>query len=479
MKYLATLWRVGTILTLLTLSLAPARAWAETFSVTAPPLLIREIKITGDEFVVLQATENIADLSEYWLGYSSSDTQNPGAIIPTQQLPARALATGQALLLTSDGATTCDAVLISKLSVSLSDTKGTLVVRKLQSMGLASTFTTVDSVNWIKPGATATTLDQIDLRKETAGMSYAVWYHDPSYGKPWRVGNLVDCSLTLAGVGTNPSQPSAPEVVSWAAQPVEPPAIIESVAEGTQPTEVITNPNANAGLAPPLITELLPNPGGTGTDATDEFVELYNSNDAVFDLSGFTIQTGLTTKHNYAFPQGTTLQPKSFRAFYASQTGLSMSNTSGQASLLDKNSAVIAQSDPYDAAPDGQAWVLANGVWYWTTKSTPQETNIVAQPIASAATAVKKLTVSAAAPSKAAVKGAATKTTSAAKATKTTKKAASTTKQTATTTRPTETAKSTSVHPGVLAAVAIGAVAYGLYEYRRDIANRLARFRRH
>ncbi|MFZ2512877.1 MAG: hypothetical protein WAW63_00275, partial [Candidatus Saccharimonadales bacterium] len=89
MKYLSTLLRVGIIVTL---SFVPLKVQAET--VVVPPLVIREIKITGEELVVLQATADIPDLSEYWVGYTGSDTANPGAIVPSQQLPVRSLAAG-------------------------------------------------------------------------------------------------------------------------------------------------------------------------------------------------------------------------------------------------------------------------------------------------------------------------------------------------------------------------------------------------
>ncbi|MBP7857666.1 MAG: lamin tail domain-containing protein [Candidatus Saccharimonadales bacterium] len=466
MKYLSTLLRVGIIVTL---SFVPLKVQAET--VVVPPLVIREIKITGEELVVLQATADIPDLSEYWVGYTGSDTANPGAIVPSQQLPVRSLAAGQALLMTSDGGTTCDAVLVTKLSVALADTKGTLVVRRLQSSGLSSTFTTVDSVNWAKPGVTGTTTAALDLRKETASMTYALWYHDPSLANPWRVGNLAGCTLTLA-----PLSSTVPaETVEWVQAAVEPPAIIENINEVEATPEETAIPGDNAGLAPPLITEILPNPAGTGTDGTDEYIELYNANDASFYLSGFTLQTGLATKHSYLFPSGVTIAPKSFRTFYASQTSLSMSNTSGQAALLDGSGAVVAQSDPYDSAPDGQAWALANGTWYWTTKPTDAATNIIAQPIVKPATAAKRLTVKTASTSTAKVKSAATTK-------KTSPKTNKTTAQKTVTTPVRETASipgPVPIHPAVLAVVAASAVGYGAYVYRKDLANAFAKLRRH
>ena len=458
------------------LSSVPLSAAAQTSSV--PPLVIREIKVTGEEFVVLQATEDIPDLSIYWIGYASSDTVSPGAVLPSQQLPARPLGKEQAVLLTSDSGSTCDAVYTAKLSVSLADTKGTFAVRLLENSGLSSTFTTIDSVNWAKPAATAVTTALLDVRKETTMLAYPVWYHDPAFVKPWRLGNLAGCELTLAPVSGSSS--NATETVSWQQSALEPPAIIEALNEVEMNGDGDSVPSENATLAPPIITEILPNPLGTGNDASDEYIELYNSNDAQFDLGGFTLQTGLATKHAYTLPAGTTILPNEFKVFYAAQTGLSMSNTSGQVTLLDRSKGTVAQSDPYDSAPDGQAWALANGTWYWTTKTTPATTNIINQPILKPATGISKLSVKAASTSgkksSGAVKSAATKK---AKATKT-KTAAN--KQKAATTPVKQTAvapRSTSIHPGVLALFISGGVGYGAYVYRKDMANAFYKLRRH
>jgi hypothetical protein len=192
----------------------PLHAIADT--PTPPALAFREVKITSDEFVVLQANAAIADLSSFWVGYSSSDTATN--IVPTQQLPAIKLNAGQAILLTSDGVQTCDAVYTTKLSASLSDTKGALEIRQLTNIDQnTSTFTTVDSVNWNKPSTSGTTTDNLDLRKES-GVATPVWYRNPSSPtSAWAVGNFQSCSLTTVQSGTTPAQ-----TYTWAAATTDP-----------------------------------------------------------------------------------------------------------------------------------------------------------------------------------------------------------------------------------------------------------------
>jgi len=439
--------KLGVLIGIAALSMVPVlHAHADTPS--SPEIFMREVKITGDEFIVLQASEDIA-LSDYWLGYSSSDAATN--IVPTQQLPAYNLKAGQAILLTSDGANTCDAVLVNKLSFSLSDTKGTLVIRKLESSGATSTFTTIDSVNWSKPSASGTTTDVIDLRKETATLALPVWYHGAEVAS-WQVGDLTSCTFSYT------SAKGAPVTsVIWPANDIEPPAVIESLADDDGVSAGPYLPAADIGLMPPQITEVLPNPMGTGTDGTDEFIELYNPNGTVFDLSGFVLQTGLTTKHSYTFPMGTTLPPKSFVAFYSADTGLSLSNTSGQADLEDPFKTVVAQTDAYDTAKDGMAWALAKGDWYWTNKPTPSAANVINQSAVSTSS----------------IKGNSSKSVSAIKGTS----AAVSPLAAATPSASSDATKSSGLHPYILAGIAPLAVGYGVYEYRHDLGNRIHQFR--
>lgn len=460
MKWRQAVLAVGMVLTI---SSVPLTALAQTPEAIVPPLVIREIKVTGDEMIVLQATQDIDDLSSFWLGYAASDLAAPGSVVPAQQLPAYAISAGQAVLMSSTGGETCDAVILAKLSVSLGDSKGTVVVRQMQTDGLVSTFTTIDSVNWAKPSASATTSAALDLRKETPDLLFPIWYHDPAQTQPWRLGSLTACTLSLVPL----SSTEVPASVEWAVAAIEPLAIIESLPDDGEALSVEDTVSANLGLAPPLITELLPNPTGTGNDSTDEFIELYNSNDQTFTLAGFTLQTGLTTTHSWVFPAGTTIAPHAFKAFYANDTGLSMSNTSGQATLLDTAGKIVAQTDPYGSAKDGQSWALANGTWFWTVKPTPGATNVIAAPIVSSKNGLKAVTTTA------------SKTTSTPAV-----KAASTKKTTA---APTSTSSSSfaqdvmnnpAIHVGVLALVAATTVGYLMYEYRHDLANAFYKFRK-
>lgn len=236
----------------------------------------------------------------------------------------------------------------------------------------------------------------------------------------------------------------------------QPPATVEPATEDDDSPEETTGPVMPArdiGLKSPQITELLPNPAKPLTDAADEFIELYNSNDEPFELTGFMLEAGTAKKH-YIFPQGTMLEPRSFRAFFSVDTHLGLSNTQGQVSLLDPFGNVLNATDTYGAAKDNQAWCLANGTWYWSTSPTPNAANVIKIPVAKAKTVAK----TAAPKGVTAVKGASGATSVASQTVA-------------------DEEQRTPIHTGVLALVGLFAILYGAYEYRSDLANKIYQLR--
>jgi len=235
-------------------------------------------------------------------------------------------------------------------------------------------------------------------------------------------------------------------------------------------------PGANSGLLAPSITELLPNPAAPQTDNADEFIELYNPNDATFDASGFVLEVGETTKHRYALPPGTLLPPRAWTALFSSATGLSLSNSGGRAQLFDLSGVAISATGTYGIAADGQAWAFDSGKWQWTTAPTPATVNTITMPsvVAKKTTAAKTTTSKKSAAVKAAATAKSTK-----KTVQKTPKTAKTAKPAVTPFTPVSATARNPLHTEVLAAVGIFALLYGAYEYRSDIANKFHQFRSH
>lgn len=235
-----------------------------------------------------------------------------------------------------------------------------------------------------------------------------------------------------------------------------------------------TTPSAdepNSAL-PPVITELLPNPAPPATDADDEFIEIYNPNNQAIDLSGYKLQSGSSFSYSYTF-EDVLLEPLAYKAFSIKQTGNILSNTKGQARLLDENGVVVAQTNVYESADEGDAWALINGVWQWTITPTPGAPNILELPVLKLA-AVKSPSVK-----KSSNKSVAKKPAKKVAAAKTTKpKTAKAASERSVYNDP-ESTDIAPVHPGILAGVGTATLVYGMYEYKQDFFNRLRQFRRY
>jgi hypothetical protein len=429
----------------LAVSAAPV-VWASPPALTVPSTLaIAEIKITGDEFIVLRNNtgSNISDLSIYWLNYFNSYSPfDPGVSSSSQQLPAIGLNNGQTILLNSNGMATCGAAAISKLSISLSDSSGYLQISQMGISSLGISQIPVDYVSWSSSTGTSAKISSVpSSTKDPKGLYYR-YASGGSY--VWQLADLDStnaCQLNVATVGS---------INTGLTPPTSPVPSVIGVSGAS-----INLPSDDIGLAVPQISEILANPAPPQTDANDEFIELYNSNDKAFDLSGFVLQVGTTTVHKYTFPDGTSIEPHQFSAFYSSDTGLSLSNSDGQVKLLDPGGNVLEQTDQYTKAPDGYAWVNADGLWQWTTTPTPGAANIITTP--------PSAKVAGSTSAKSAVKGAKTSAGAASNSSYSPSKAPSAVK----------------MHPLVLAGVGVGGLLYALYEYRHDLANQLYKFRRY
>jgi hypothetical protein len=428
-------------------------------------LSMAELKITGDEFIVLQNNTSapIDDLGTYWLyAYNKTVPTDAGASSTGQQLPVGQLDPGQTLLLSDKPKATCGAQIAGSFSLSLGDSAGYLqLVKQTVTAGVLGT-SPVDSVSWSSTKSDVATMNAIRGMPTNTVDPAGMYYRSTATATGWQLADLdakVACQLNVVTAGA-----SAPVITTGlTTTSTAPPATIISLeASSDSSGDNPTLPASDIGLSAPVINELLPNPTGTGNDATYEFIELYNPNAASFDLSGFMLQTGVTTKHNYTFPADTMLAPQSFTAFYSSTTGLSLSNTSGLAALVDPFGNVLNQSDTYGTAKDGMSWALAKGSWYFTSEPTPNAANVIKQAALAA--------------SKSSSKSSSKKTVTTA-----TSKASSTGSGSGTTgsSDANQVAAVTPVHPWTLAVVGALAVAYGIYEYRLDLANRFYQFRKH
>jgi|GEM_PF-592078 len=459
----------------------PATSSASTTS--SPALVISQLKMTSSngQFITLyNAGSTALDMSKYELEYFNSYDLTKATSSKLIALSG-SLAAHSYFLVNDSSLLLCYQLTIDSVSLGLSSTAGMVEVLALNQNSVGSSVTPqlLDYVSWSKTAVsgaqTLPTNSNAFLQRQPVDSQNNPAVTAPGSGS-WQAVQpdpANACSL-VTGNSSGPTTAVATGL-SQLLPATEPPATILGAA-GTDESPTALLPAADVGLMTPVITETLPNPLGTGNDSTDEFVELYNPNPVAFDLSGFELVAGTTVLHEYLFPIGASLPAQSFTSYYASSTGLSLSNSGGQVQLLDPAGNTIGSSAPYDTANDGQAWALANGQWYWTTTVTPGMANVITQPVAKAKTsaAISKASSSSKF-NQGVVKGA--KTTKSKPATKTprAKKAAST--KLSANTVSANPAPATPIHFSTLALIAGLALLYGVYEYRSDLGNHLHKLR--
>ncbi|MBX4201535.1 lamin tail domain-containing protein [Candidatus Saccharibacteria bacterium] len=425
-----------------------------------PQILIAQIKITSSngQFITLYNNSGSSvDLStiqlQYYNNYDLLKATSGKLISLSGKVPAHGYA------VVDDGPIqACYQMTVNSVSLGLSSTAGFIQVGHFLGSTSPQVVSILDDyVGWSKTAATgAQTLPVSSSaflqRKAPDGSQNYQLISLPGIGN-WTGVNQPDgsspCDGSTAGVASGGAS------LGSSSTPV-PYSSVLAVSTGGN----VAIPEVDAGLAAPRISEVVPNPASPQTDDEDEYIELYNSNDKTFDLSGFFLQSGTTTLHKYAFPDSTTIGPHQFVAFYSAETNLSLSNSDGQVKLLDPGGNVLEQTDAYGTAKDGYAWVSADGLWQWTTSPTPGAVNIIAAPPVAAV--AKK-----------------TKAKTAVAKSKKTTKPKTTTAIAATNSLPPAVKPASRLHPAILAGVGALAVIYALYEYRNDLANQYYKLRRY
>ncbi len=416
-----------------------------------PSLLIGQVKVTssnGQFLTLYNNSDETIDMGTVQLAYYnnfdlSKSTSNKFITLSGKLAPGN-------YYLISDGALfVCYKMTVNAVSLGFSSTAGMVqVLRLTQSTpgGLVSS-SLVDSVSWSKtaaagaqtlPSATTDFLQRVwpaALAKTPGGGSWQSVH--PTSAESCDLQTQISSSIT----------PSAPV----------PPAVTPPVTTIAAVVNEVAATPQNIGLVAPELDELFPNPAAPQTDDNDEFIELYNPNETAFDLNGYRIEVGTTYSRGYTFKAGT-LASRSYTAFSITETGLQLSNSEGQARLLDSSGVMISETAAYEDAPEGSSWSLVGDSWQWSTSPTPNALNTGSAADDSATGGSKASGSTAKKTSTGKVAGTSTVAPSASSA---------------------QLDDAAPLHPLVLAGVGLGAVAYALYEYRRDMANRLFQLRRY
>jgi hypothetical protein len=121
------------------------------------------------------------------------------------------------------------------------------------------------------------------------------------------------------------------------------------------------------------ITELYPN--APSVDAGNEFIELFNPNDFMVNLSGYSLQIGPTFSSEYIFGD-VEIGPEEYASFSDTTTGIVLPNSTGvQLRLVTPAGNIVSETPIYTEAQDDQSWSLIDGEWEYTTQITPGAMN--------------------------------------------------------------------------------------------------------
>ena len=423
-------------------------AWLSALPAPSGTILIGQIKLTtGSQFVSLyNNTNSDIDMSTVQLAYYNYYDLTSPKLTTSRFIPLSGKLASHQYYVVSEGVMSiCYKMTVSTDSLGFSTTAGTVQVIQNGPSNV------LDSIAYSKTAVTTPASMPSVWQLPTASGSFMqrAWVEGVSKtpGDAWinvSSNPLDNCDLqTQIAASATPSVPTptaAPQKVT----------VVKAEAEKAAP-------NSNLGLVAPELTELLPNPGAPQSDDADEFIELYNPNDSIFSLKDYRIEAGTTYSRGHTFKEGS-LQPKSYTALMITDTNLQLSNGEGQVRLLSPDATVISETPGYEDAPDGESWSLVSDSWQWSETPTPGAAN-------SSDVKVKPEPASASTVSKTAAK-------------KSTGKVAGVSTTTPAATEE-ELDDAAPLHPLVLAGVGAAAVAYAIYEYRKDMANRFFQARRY
>ncbi|MCX6718208.1 MAG: lamin tail domain-containing protein [Candidatus Staskawiczbacteria bacterium] len=122
------------------------------------------------------------------------------------------------------------------------------------------------------------------------------------------------------------------------------------------------------------INEILANPAGA--DETNEWIELYNSNNSDVDLSDWQIQDTEGTATTFTIPQNTKILANGFLVFKRPDTKIMLNNDEDGLNLLAPDKKTI-DSVNYTKALLGQSYNKTSFGWEYSTTLTPETKNII------------------------------------------------------------------------------------------------------
>lgn len=136
-----------------------------------------------------------------------------------------------------------------------------------------------------------------------------------------------------------------------------------------------------------VFNEILPNP--QGTDETEEWIELYNTNNFEADLSGWKIQDAVGTITNFIFPAGAKILAQEYLILKRPDTKIMLNNAGDGLTLFSPDGKAV-DSIEFKNAPLGFSYNKTASGWKWSQKLTPGLANVVLSSAPAAKTKISK-----------------------------------------------------------------------------------------
>lgn len=146
------------------------------------------------------------------------------------------------------------------------------------------------------------------------------------------------------------------------------------LAEKREATITVNNPLPTSYSDGIFINEVMPSP--EGADETSEWIELFNSNNFIVDLSGWKIKDIEGILKEYTFPADTQIAGKGYLTIKRGDSKISLNND-GDGVLLIFPGGKIADTAEFRDAKKGMSYNKVEQGWQWSLSPTPQTSNLI------------------------------------------------------------------------------------------------------
>ncbi|MBI2053947.1 MAG: helix-hairpin-helix domain-containing protein [Candidatus Staskawiczbacteria bacterium] len=187
----------------------------------------------------------------------------------------------------------------------------------------------------------------------------------------------VDDLLRVKGIGEKTLQKIKDQGSAYAGQvEIEQAKVEQGKVEQTEVEQAETRSPQTLKSYPSgvFINEILPNP--KGPDETEEWIEVYNSNNFEADLSGWKIQDTVGKIATYTIIKGTKISADGFLVFKRPDTKIMLNNDKDGLKLLTPDNKSVDSAE-FEKPPLNQSYNKISGSWKWSQALTPGAKNII------------------------------------------------------------------------------------------------------